>query len=71
MTETTLTKDERLRLQLWLRQALAKLETEETAARFIQNRRILEGETESHRESVSRRRSPRTTVTARPRECVN
>ncbi len=59
----TLTKDERSALQLWFRQAMVKLETEEATERFIQNRRILEGKTEGHRAPVSRRRTRRSTTT--------
>jgi hypothetical protein len=66
----TLTKDERLALQLWFRQAMAKLETEEATERFIQNRRILEGRTDLHRTPVSRRRSRRSTVAAHAKELV-
>ena len=67
----SLTKDERLALQLWFRQAMIKLETEEATERFIQNRRILEGRGDVHRARVSRRRSRRSPVAAHAKELVN
>lgn len=66
----TLTKDERLALQLWFRQAMAKLETEEATERFIQSRRVLEGRTDGHRAAVSRRRSRRSIAATHNKEVL-
>ncbi len=66
----SLTRDERRCLQLWLRQAIAKLEMEEATVRFAQSRKILEGRSQSHRDPIGRRRSRRTAITAHAKELV-
>jgi hypothetical protein len=71
MNETTLTNDERECLRTWMRQAIAQIETQEATTRFIQSRRILEDAPQVHRESVTRRRGRRTTVTTHDKELVN
>jgi hypothetical protein len=57
MSENTLTKDERICLQGWFRQAIAKLEQQEVTAQFIQSHGVVEPD--SHRSPVARRRTHR------------
>lgn len=69
MNENTLTKDERICLQRWFRQAIAQLEQEEVTAQFIQSHG---GTTpDSHRSPVVRRRTRRSKVFSHMRELVN
>jgi hypothetical protein len=59
MNESTLTKEERICLQSWFRQALAQLEIEEATAQFIRSRKVLEGKFDGHTAPVTRRRAKR------------
>ena len=70
MNESTLTKDERTCLQSWFRQAIAKLEVEEATAQFLQNRKVLEGQFDGHRATVTRRRSKRSAAAGHSKELV-
>jgi hypothetical protein len=57
MNELALTKDERLCLQSWFRQAIVQLEREEVTAKLIKEHGIETAE--GHRTSVTRPRSRR------------
>lgn len=55
MNETTLTNDERRCLQMWFRQAIAKLELEEVTKVMLEDYPV--EEEAKHRPTVSRRKS--------------
>ena len=61
MHEQTLTKEERLCLQRWFRQALAKVEHDEVTAQFIQSHGLTSAQ-DSHRSMVVKRRTRRSGV---------
>jgi hypothetical protein len=69
MSEASLSKEERLCLQMWFRQAIAKLEHEEVTAQFIKSHGI-ESHEDSHRSHVARRRARRTNRLSHVRELV-
>jgi hypothetical protein len=56
MNETTLSNDERRCLQMWFRQAIAKLELEEVTNVMLEEYPV-EDEAKVHRPTVSRRKS--------------
>jgi len=56
MNETTLSNDERRCLQMWFRQAIAKLELEEVTNVMLEEYPA-EEEAKAHRPTVSRRKS--------------
>jgi hypothetical protein len=62
MTENGITAEERRCLQLWFRQAIAQVETEELSSRLIR-RDGLDETDGNHRAFVSRRRSRRSQAT--------
>lgn len=68
MSENTLTKEERICLQGWFRQAIAKLEQQEVTAQFIQSHGV--ADQDSHRTPVIRRRVRRSRVFTHMRELV-
>lgn len=68
MNESTLTREERICLQGWFRQAIAKLEVEQATAQFLQNRKVLEGGFDGHKATVTRRRSKRAVVAGHTKE---
>lgn len=61
MNEQTLTKEERLCLQRWFRQALAKVEHDEVTAHFIKSHGLVSTQ-DSHRNPVIRRSTRRSRV---------
>lgn len=71
MNDTTLTVDERRCLQMWFRQAIAKLERDEATAQFIKEHGVNMAESVGHREtSFIRRRTRRSGRTTHTRELV-
>ncbi len=62
MNELALTKDERICLQTWFRQAIVQLEREEVTAQMIKSHGIQTSNEEGHRTSVTRRRTRRSSV---------
>lgn len=62
MNELPLTKDERLCLQSWFRQAIVQLEREEVTARLIKEHGVETSAEVGHRYSVARKRARRTQV---------
>lgn len=56
MNETTLSNDERRCLQMWFRQAIAKLELEEVTNVMLQEYPVDE-DSKAHRPTVARRKS--------------
>lgn len=68
MSEPGLTKEERLCLQMWFRQAIAKLEHEEVTAQFIQSHGLKSED--GHRSPVVRRRARRSNRFSHVRELV-
>ncbi len=62
MNELALTKDERICLQTWFRQAIVQLEREEVTAQMIKTHGIQTSNEEGHRTSVVRRRTRRSSV---------
>lgn len=68
MIENGLTHDERLCLQRWFRQAIAKLEQEEVTAHLLAT--YNDTSTDSHREPVARRRLRRTPRFAHQRQLL-
>jgi hypothetical protein len=62
MNELALTKDERICLQTWFRQAIVQLEREEVTAQMIKEHGIKTSNEEGHRTSVVRRRTRRSSV---------
>ena len=72
MNETTLSNDERRCLQMWFRQAIAKLELEEVTDVMLKEYPV-EVETDStlaHRPTVSRRRVSRSRLTSHLKELI-
>jgi len=61
MNELPLTKDERLCLQAWFRQAIVQLEREEVTARLLKEHAAEAACEDGHRSPVIRRRSRRST----------
>lgn len=59
MNELPLTKDERLCLQSWFRQAIVQLEREEVTARLIKEHGVQRASEDGHRAPVSRPRARR------------
>jgi hypothetical protein len=59
MTETTLTNDERRCLQMWFRQAIAKLELEEVTNVMLENYPLEDETANAHKSVVTRRRASR------------
>ncbi|HEY9715111.1 MAG TPA: hypothetical protein V6C72_16695 [Chroococcales cyanobacterium] len=68
MTDNGLTAEEKLCLQRWFRQAIAKLEQEEVTAHLLQT--YAEENGDSHREPVARRRLRRTPRFAHQRQAL-
>ncbi|HEY9754494.1 MAG TPA: hypothetical protein V6C97_05015 [Oculatellaceae cyanobacterium] len=68
MNELKLTKEERVCLQGWFRQAIAQLEVQEATAQFIKSRQVLEGKFDGHKATVTRRRAKRSTVAGHAKE---
>ncbi|HEY9677183.1 MAG TPA: hypothetical protein V6C76_04215 [Drouetiella sp.] len=66
MNELPLTKDERLCLQAWFRQAIVQLEREEVTAKLLKEHAIETSAEVGHRYSVARKR-----VTRKPSTHVN
>lgn len=61
MNELPLTKDERLCLQSWFRQAIVQLEREEVTARLLKEHAAEVACEDGHRSPVIRRRGRRST----------
>lgn len=57
LNEPGLTADERRALQMWFRQAIAKVEQEEVTAQLLKE--WGNNKSDNHRSPISRRRSPR------------
>jgi hypothetical protein len=72
MTNSPLTKDERLCLQFWFRQAIADLETKEATQFILQQYPPEEGENggSHHRKSLVRRRTYRAQKQGHGKELV-
>jgi len=70
MSEQDLTMEERRCLQMWFRQAIARLEQEEVTAQFIQVKAADEQKSDTHRLPVVKRRNRRAKVFTHGRELV-
>ena len=66
MNEPGLTSEEKLCLQRWFRQAIAKLEQDEVAAHLMENWQMENAASDGHREPTARRRM-RSTARRTPR----
>ena len=70
MNETTLSNDERRCLQMWFRQAIAKLELEEVTDVMLKEYPVEAESTTVHRPTTSRRRASRSRLTSHLKELI-
>ncbi len=70
MNETTLSNDERRCLQMWFRQAIAKLELEEVTDVMLKEYPVEADAQGAHRTTTSRRRVSRSRLTSHLKELI-
>ncbi len=70
MNETTLSNDERRCLQMWFRQAIAKLELEEVTDVMLKEYPVEADSQGAHRTTTSRRRVSRSRLTSHLKELI-